>query len=407
MQEFSAYSLIFINKLQNDFLHTVEESELSEKNKEYNALIASKPEITDEDIIYIEEVINNNMDKKLEVIRDENKNLKISLENKDFLDLPRDELPLSTGEQNFLSLTFEFLRAKNLSTPVVIIDDPISSFDSIYKNKVVYALIKVLEAKQKIILTHNLDLLRLMSAQYPNSYELYILNNSENGDNGFIHINKKEREMLINLDSLLTFFRENVFDNIKDVNLFLMSMIPFMRGYTNLLGDKSTYNMLTQVMHGYKTQVVDIANVYISLFGNKNNIVPQNFSVVSSDIINIGTDGIQILDKTAFPLLNKTLIHSLIYLKIRLFVEKSLTDKFPTINVSKNPQLGDIINQAFSTQSNITEIRQRTRLTSKKTLINEFNHFEGNLSIFQPAIDITDTALAKEKDAIYQLIGQL
>ena len=44
----------------------------------------------------------------------------------------------------------------------------------------------------------------------------------------------------------------------------------------------------------------------------------------------------------------------------------------------------------------MTEIflfRNRIRLTSKKTLINEFNHFEGNLSIFQPAIDITDQVL--------------
>ena len=34
--------------------------------------------------------------------------------------------------------------------------------------------------------------------------------------------------------------------------------------------------------------------------------------------------------------------------------------------------------------------------TSRKTLLNEFNHFEGNMNIFQPAIDITETALQKE-----------
>jgi len=49
----------------------------------------------------------------------------------------------------------------------------------------------------------------------------------------------------------------------------------------------------------------------------------------------------------------------------------------------------------------------RVKLTSKKTLINEFNHFEGNLSIFQPAIDITDTALAKEKAEILLLVERI
>lgn len=34
--------------------------------------------------------------------------------------------------------------------------------------------------------------------------------------------------------------------------------------------------------------------------------------------------------------------------------------------------------------------------TSRKTLLNEFNHFEGNTNIFQPEIDITDNALTQE-----------
>ena len=50
--------------------------------------------------------------------------------------------------------------------------------------------------------------------------------------------------------------------------------------------------------------------------------------------------------------------------------------------------------------TDLNAVRMRVRLTSKKTLINEFNHFEGNLSIFQPAIDITNTSLAQEKNDI-------
>lgn len=46
------------------------------------------------------------------------------ISNQEFLGKTRDELPLSTGEQNFLSLTFEFLKAKNSECPIVVIDDP-------------------------------------------------------------------------------------------------------------------------------------------------------------------------------------------------------------------------------------------------------------------------------------------
>ncbi|MCD3216155.1 hypothetical protein G8S55_02660 [Clostridium botulinum C] len=60
--------------------------------------------------------------------------------------------------------------------------------------------------------------------------------------------------------------------------------------------------------------------------------------------------------------------------------------------------LGQIIWQAFKGKENI---KQRVFLTSRKTLLNEFNHFDGNMNIFEPAIDISDTALEKEiKDII-------
>ena len=51
------------------------------------------------------------------------------------------------------------MKAKKSDMPVVVIDDPISSFDSIYKNKIVYAIVKILHNKKRIVLTHNTDLI--------------------------------------------------------------------------------------------------------------------------------------------------------------------------------------------------------------------------------------------------------
>ena len=64
--------------------------------------------------------------------------------------------------------------------------------------------------------------------------------------------------------------------------------------------------------------------------------------------------------------------------------------------------LTDIIQKAFRpTEGASQEQKDKARnnrvfFTSRKTLLNEFNHFEGNMNIFQPAIDITEAALQKE-----------
>ena len=87
-------------------------------------------------------------------------------------------------------------------------------------------------------------------------------------------------------------------------------------------------------------------------------------------------------------------------------VEKNLVEKFG-IDTTRYEQLGQIISAAYPDENDVEQIRNRIRLTSKKTLINEFNHFEGNLSIFQPAIDITDQALGKERTDLITFISTL
>ncbi|MDN5343784.1 MAG: hypothetical protein PWP28_2665 [Oceanotoga sp.] len=404
--DFLTTKKLFCRLVMNELSTVFTNSDLPEKNDEYQALLSEKPEITEEDMLYIEEIISNSMNKKLVLERGDHKNLKITLSSHEFLGKGRDELPLSTGEQNFLSLTFEFLKAKNSPCPIVVIDDPISSFDSIYKNKVSYAIVKMLHHKKRIVLTHNTDLLRLLDGQYKKCYKLYLLNNTDGEENGFVPISYNEQEMLISLEKLLSTFRNKIFPHIQNVDLYLISMIPFMRGYANILDRVDLKEKLTQLMHGYKSERINIAQVYIELFGNEGEFIPANYEVSVTDILSKTVDGVNILDRTKYPLLDKTLRHSFLYLYLRLLVEKKLVEKFK-IDTSTHKQLGQIINAAYPDENEITQIRNRIRLTSKKTLINEFNHFEGNLSIFQPAIDITDHDLLKERSDIVTFINGL
>ena len=143
-RELTAYRGLYGKLLENGIVDIVNGSNLIAHHAEYQRIIAERPDIADEDYLYIQEIISNSMSKPLSIERDDNRRLRIYLSNQEFLGKTRDELPLSTGEQNFLSLTFEFLKAKNSDCPIVVIDDPVSSFDSIYKNKVVYAIVQKL-----------------------------------------------------------------------------------------------------------------------------------------------------------------------------------------------------------------------------------------------------------------------
>lgn len=397
------YMAVFPEKVKRTLQIIPGFTEFNNMYNEYSDLLSKKPEITEEDFVYIQEIISNSMSKKIAVTRDGDKNLKILLEEKEFINVDRGQLPLSTGEQNFLSLCFEFLKATNSDAKLIVLDDPISSFDSIYKNKIVFAMVKMLEKKPRIILTHNVDLLRLLQAQYKDCFNLFFLNNTSGETNGIIPLTKEEQNMLINLKELLDTFRHKIYTDIEHPELFLISMIPFMRGYANIIDIRDTAEALTQLMHGYMTEYVDVADVFYTLFGEEGlGVLPQTYTISVSEILLKTVDGISIVNPTKYPLLDKTLRHSFTYLFLRLLVEKTLVNKYG-INTSKYDQLGAIINQAFPGKDP-TSIRNRVRLTSKKTLINEFNHFEGNLSIFQPAIDITEQSLGKEKIEILEFI---
>lgn len=407
-EDIQKYREIFVKKVINELLEILNRSNIKDKNEEYKKLINEKPEINDEDFLYIEKIINNSMLKKIRVDRDDKKNIQIFIEGKEFLGIDREELPLSSGEQNFLSLTLEFLKAKNSDKPIVILDDPISSFDSIYKNKIAYAIIKILDKKKRLILTHNVDLLRLLDGQLNKCFNLFLFNNTENEENGFIPLKPDERDMLISLDALLKAFRTKIYKHVKNKDLFLISLIPFMRGYATIINNEDVKEKLTQVMHGYKKGLVDIGACYQVLF-RKHDGIDEQYEVSVDSILNQLINECEIVDNEKYPLLNRTLRHSFIYLYLRLLIEKELVSKYNIQVEGRNgaKQLGQIISKAFPENSDKDTMEKRVFLTTKKTLLNEFNHFEGNLSIFQPAIDITNQLLEEEANSIIGFLKNL
>lgn len=399
------YNLL-IDSLDNDLLSNYDE---------YKEIIGKQIEVDEEDILYLQEIIAQNIGKDIEIKRDKEKRIKITLGGNEFLGKDRSELELSTGQQNFISLSFELLKAKKSKSKYIILDDPISSFDSIYKNKIAFCIIKFLENRNRIILTHNTELIKLLEFQAKDSFELYLFNNTDGSENGFIKVNDEEKEILLKLNKLLDLFRCNIKNYIENEDLFLISMIPFMRGYANILGKSNIYKELSNVMHGYENEKINIGLKYKELF----NIEIKDLEICVDDILNFDLNNNEILNKSKYPLLNRTLYHTFVYLYLRLNVEKvlcSLDNNKVLEKINRNKlRQGDnykgmttqnIIDNIFN-KNDKNKIKERVFFTSKKTLLNEFNHFEGNMNIFQPAIDITDDALNQEKESILEKLKQL
>lgn len=237
----------------------------------------------------------------------------------------------------------------------------------------------------------------------------------DGGRNGFLPVKRDEKNILISLSDLVNLFQNKngkLASIIHDKRLFLMAMIPFLRGYIHIMNDpEDLYGQLSRLMHGFENGSLDIADVYKKTFGYE---VEPTEVISVSDILNVPISGLDIIDAEEYPLLADTLIQTLIYYHIRMKVEYELVSIF---NIP-HPEgqvllLTDIIQKAFrpatgATQEQKEKLRNhRVFFTSRKTLLNEFNHFEGNMNIFQPAIDITETALQKEVADIENELIQL
>lgn len=160
-------------------------------------------------------------------------------------------------------------------------------------------------------------------------------------------------------------------------------------------------------MHGYGNGSLDVIPIYNKLFGN----VFEGTEIISvSDILQVDCNSLDILDKGDFPLLSDTLEQTLIYYHLRMKVEKELVDVFD-LHPRETTMLNQIIQQAFKCQGNDPNYEKlrnfRVFFTSRKTLLNEFNHFEGNMNIFQPAIDITKSALNREITKIEEKLEEI
>lgn len=376
-------------------------NDIIELNESLVKIKNDKPEFTDNDTKILKSFLKDSLKRDLEIDRDPKTNhFRIILGGKKILGEIRENLELSSGEQNFLSLCFEILKAQKLSQEIIVIDDPISSFDSIYKNRIAFCLFKFLNKKKVIILSHNIDLIRLMEHQKPSSFNLYLFNNIEGADNGFIPVKTEELNLLLYTNEVTDFFRKIDPSKIKCQKKFLVSTLSFIRSLSKLTGN-NVYEDLCELMHHYKEKEIKLSDAYHSTLNSS--VVLNDFTITAKEIATFPLDNEDIIDATEYPLMNRTLKNLYTYIVLRLNVEKALIGKYyiKPIGLDDVLLLSNII-----IGSKLEEELQRFFMT-RKTLINEFNHFEFNMSIFHPAIDIKEHDLIEESKSIMKTIDDL
>ncbi len=105
-QEITRYVNNICNEMVNELFHCFDGTRFFEIFDEYAQLVEMQPQLDTEELLFIENVINENIGKDITIVRDEenDRNYKLKLGNKDLLGTERNEMELSTGEQNFICI---------------------------------------------------------------------------------------------------------------------------------------------------------------------------------------------------------------------------------------------------------------------------------------------------------------
>jgi hypothetical protein len=92
--------------------------------------------------------------------------------------------------------------------------------------------------------------------------------------------------ILLYIHEFLRVLREDIKSEIEDEKQFLISLVPFMRGLCQIIGLPEEKNKLTQLMHGYCDEKVNVKDIYEKLFSN--NVLTRDHELSAKDVISRG-----------------------------------------------------------------------------------------------------------------------
>lgn len=346
-----------IENTKSQFIELKNEINTLEQEKEqyYNTL--------KENEVAIKETFENkfNVSSDNIIFNDEAKNIEITL--------PRNVDKYSTGEINLMIFTFSIYQFIASNKEILIVDDPLSSYDISNQYRIMFDLVEATASGKKvIILSHNIDCVNIANSQHRGTFKYKYIEKI----NGILYlkdINLNENDSILNISNLLTYVPCT--DN-KDK-------------YFKLLIEReedldAPENLVFHYDHSYTYNYdgVNLTNDYfVSLIDN-----------LDDNSISNGSFEQNAIDKIFYMT------------GIRIWIEKQFYLNNPNDTSLCGKTFGKKLEYMFPRNAqkrwNGSENVTRKYLMSKKTMINQHNHYKSQILPFNYALNITLDELKKE-----------
>ncbi|HQC90324.1 MAG TPA: hypothetical protein PLO54_07655 [Bacilli bacterium] len=351
--------------------HTQEEYERIEKIKYEIENI--KSEINKNEHIQ-DQFFYNIMIKQNEIKSMLNERFKISYSNIEFdnkekvlnisFSKKRDLSTYSTSEKHLIVLLVKLYEFVASDSPILVIDDPLCSYDIPNQYVIMYEIISKISngnnSRLCLIFSHNVDTINIANAQKRNHFDCLYMECT----NKVKYLNK------------IDFTVENVFD------------IRSICQNTSLINHRKYIELLLELKNNALANKDSIEPIFHYDDPHSTNYQGENFS---NDYF---VDLIENLPNISFNNMNfsDNCVMKIIYLvAIRVWIEKKFYDEFG--DRLRNRTLGEKINYIFpkNGSSKWTGSPNVTRgfLMSKKVMLNQNKHTEGQSSPFYFALNLT------------------
>ena len=301
---------------------------------------------------------------------DSNKEIKI--------DLPRDFNTYSTGELNELCLVIKLLSFKGSSKQLLIIDDPLSSYDFVNQYRIIFRIVEATKNDKRIIVfTHNIETINIINTQHSNKFKYYYI--------------EKYNSKLI-LEQIKS-------DNIINSILSLES-IRNMNPYIDLLVYRENCEE-GPLFSGHKVFHYDSSFTF-----NSSNPKESNFNGLSNDELLNLIENTPVKYKNSFE--ENTITKILYICGIRVWIENKIRNFILTLSDPQKSKVSNKFNSKNTTLERLNVVQSmsefknmfpnylRENFMMKKVMLNQDSHYKSQIIPFNFAMNISLDDLIRE-----------
>lgn len=279
----------------------------------------------------------------------------------------------SEGEIHLIILLFKLYEFKLNDNNILIIDDPLSSYDLINQYKTLFEIVDtVSEEKEILIFTHNIEMINIVNSQHNNLFEYYYIEKSEKKlylQNIYIG----EKESVLSLKNILS----------EDTDGYLKLLIAREKNENEEYHKIFHYDKSYTILDG---EFMDMTNEYMVKL-----------------IEELNTHSIT---NTTFT--NNTYNKIMYLCGIRVWIESKFyyaIKKDPNIKLTLNELEGktfvEKINKLLPKDKNSLLEKEYPKLSreflmSKKVMLNQNNHYQSQILPFNYALNISIDDLKDE-----------